>query len=90
MHDLVIRNANLVDGTGAPCRIADIGIDGSVIKAVGSGVEAGKREIDAKGLLVTPGFVPPVLFLVGHRPLTPILCNSHTEHVAARYLVISK
>ena len=57
MHDLVIRNANLVDGTGAPCRIADIGIDGTVINAVGSGVEAGKREIDAKGLLVTPGFV---------------------------------
>ena len=57
MHDLVIRNANLVDGTGAPSRVADIGIDGAVIKAVGSGVEAGKREIDAKGLLVTPGFV---------------------------------
>ena len=57
MHDLVIRNANLVDGTGAPSRVADIGIDGSVIKAVGSGGAAGKREIDAKGLLVTPGFV---------------------------------
>ena len=57
MHNLVIRNANLVDGTGAPCRIADIGIDGSVINAVGSDVEAGKREIDARGLLVTPGFV---------------------------------
>ena len=47
----------MVDGTGQPSRIADVGIDGSVITAVGNGVGAGRREIDAAGLLVTPGFV---------------------------------
>lgn len=57
MHDLVIRGGNLVDGTGQPPRIADVGIDGPVITAVGNDVGAGRREIDAAGLLVTPGFV---------------------------------
>jgi N-acyl-D-amino-acid deacylase len=56
MHDLVIRGGNVVDGTGQPLRITDIGIDGAVITAVGD-VGAGRREIDAAGLLVTPGFV---------------------------------
>jgi N-acyl-D-aspartate/D-glutamate deacylase len=56
MHDLVIRGAKLVDGTGAPQRTADIAVDGGVIRAVGR-VGAGRRELDADGLLVTPGFV---------------------------------
>ena len=58
MHDLVIRNANLVDGTGAPTRHGvSIAIDGGTISAVGEDVGPGKEEIDASGLLVTPGFV---------------------------------
>ncbi len=59
MFDIVIRNAFLVDGSGAPGRIADIAITGSVISEVGEPgtVDAGLREIDAKGQLVTPGFV---------------------------------
>ena len=58
MHDLVIRNGNVVDGTGAPGRIADVAIDGDRIVAVGSRSSgAGRREIDADGLLVTPGWV---------------------------------
>ena len=57
MHDLVIRNANLVDGTGQPARTADIGIDGSLITSVGDSVHPGRRELDAQGFLVTPGFV---------------------------------
>jgi len=57
MHDLVIRNGALVDGTGAPARTADIAIDKGVITAVGVVAEAGVREIDASGLLVTPGWV---------------------------------
>ena len=59
MHDLVIRNAHLVDGSGAPARAADIAVDGDRISAVepaGSGAAA-HREVDADGLLVTPGFV---------------------------------
>jgi len=57
MHDLVIRGGTLVDGTGAPARTADVAVDDGVITAVGGEVGAGRREIDATGLLVTPGFV---------------------------------
>lgn len=57
MHDLVIRGGNVVDGSGAPARVADVAIDGGVIADVGSDVGPGTREIDATGLLVTPGFV---------------------------------
>jgi N-acyl-D-amino-acid deacylase len=57
MHDLVIRNGKIVDGTGAPAFVGDIAIDGDVIAGVGGEADAGRREIDASGLLVTPGFV---------------------------------
>jgi len=57
MHDLVIRGGTVVDGTGAPRCVADIAVDGEKITAVESGAGRGRREIDAKGLLVTPGFV---------------------------------
>ncbi len=59
MHDLVIRNGFLVDGSGAAGRVADVTVDdgriGSVVDAGTAG--AGRREVDADGLLVTPGFV---------------------------------
>ncbi len=57
MHDIVIRNGTLVDGTGAPARDGDVAIDGDRITAVGAGVGPGKREIDARGHIVTPGWV---------------------------------
>ncbi len=58
MHDLVIRNGTLVDGTGAPPRPGmSIAVDGSMVTAVGDDVGPGVREIDASGLLITPGFV---------------------------------
>lgn len=57
MHQLVIRGGTVVDGTGAPRRDADVAIDGDTITAVGGPIGPGKREIDARGLLVTPGFV---------------------------------
>ena len=56
-HDLVIRGGELVDGTGAEARPGDLAIDGSTISAVGQVDGKGKREIDARGLAVTPGFV---------------------------------
>ncbi len=56
-HDIVIRNGTVVDGTGAPRRLADVAIDGQTITAVGSVPGRGKREIDAAGYLVTPGWV---------------------------------
>jgi len=57
MHDLVIRNGKIVDGTGELARSGDIAIDGGVIAAVGGKAGAGRREINADGLLVTPGWV---------------------------------
>jgi N-acyl-D-amino-acid deacylase len=57
MHDLVIRNATIVDGTGAPARSGDIEIDGGIIVSAGGKAGAGRREIDASGLLAAPGWV---------------------------------
>jgi N-acyl-D-aspartate/D-glutamate deacylase len=59
MHDLVIRDAFLVDGSGAPGRPADVAVDDGVVVAVAAPGDAGsgRRTIDADGLLVTPGFV---------------------------------
>ena len=57
MHDLVIRNGKIVDGTGKPAFVGDIAIDGNKITSVGGKAGAARREIDATGLLVTPGFV---------------------------------
>lgn len=57
MHDLVIRGGTLVDGSGAPPRTADVAVDGDRITEVGKVAGKGTREIDADGLLVTPGWV---------------------------------
>jgi N-acyl-D-aspartate/D-glutamate deacylase len=57
MHDLVIRGGTIVDGTGGPTRQGDVAVDGNKIVSVGGEAGQGEREIDATGLLVTPGFV---------------------------------
>jgi N-acyl-D-amino-acid deacylase len=56
--DIIIRGGTVVDGTGAPARVADVGIRGGRIAAVGSlaGAEAG-RVIEAAGRIVAPGFI---------------------------------
>jgi N-acyl-D-amino-acid deacylase len=57
MHELVIRNAHIVDGTGATPRDGDIAIDGGRITSVDGKAGSSRREIDAAGQLVTPGWV---------------------------------
>jgi N-acyl-D-amino-acid deacylase len=57
MHDLVIRGGTLVDGSGAPARTGDLAIDGGRVAEVGGKAGVARREIDASGLLVTPGWV---------------------------------
>jgi len=58
MFDLLIRGGMVVDGTGAPARRADVGVNGAVVAALGDlGGEDGATVIDADGLTVTPGFV---------------------------------
>jgi len=57
MVQMVIRGGTVIDGSGAPGRIADVAVDDGRIVAVGAKLPAGEREVDARGLLVTPGFV---------------------------------
>jgi len=57
MHDLVIRGGTVYDGTGAAPVEADVAIDKGVITAIGKVTDGGKEEIDAKGQIVTPGFI---------------------------------
>jgi len=54
--DLVIRGGTVVDGTGSDPKEADVGLVGSSITAIGQ-LGPGREEIDARGKLVTPGFV---------------------------------
>jgi N-acyl-D-aspartate/D-glutamate deacylase len=58
MLDIAIRNGKVIDGTGNPWFRADVGIIGEKIVSIGR-IEAGQaqREIDAKGLMVCPGFI---------------------------------
>ncbi|HYN10264.1 MAG TPA: D-aminoacylase [Vicinamibacterales bacterium] len=56
--DLVITNARLIDGTGAPARRADIGInDGKIVRIGTLGEAQSRAKLDAGGLVVSPGFI---------------------------------
>ena len=59
MHDLTIRNATIIDGSGEPRYQGDIAVDGHQITSITTAgdLSPGKQDIDATGLLVTPGFV---------------------------------
>jgi N-acyl-D-amino-acid deacylase len=59
MHDLVIRNGSLIDGTGRAAVRGDLAIDAGRIVAVGEVPDSGWRTIEADGRLVTPGFIDP-------------------------------
>ena len=76
MHDLVIRNGLVVDGTGSPGRRADLAIDGGVVSIVGEVPERGREEIDAEGKLVTPGFVDIHTHFDGQITWDPLLTPS--------------
>ena len=56
-HDIVIRNGNLVDGTGSEQYQADIAVDGDRITQIGKVDGKGREEINADGLNVSPGFI---------------------------------
>ena len=55
--DLVIRDGTVIDGTGGPARTADVAISDGIIKEVGPVTAIGRDELDAKGRIITPGFV---------------------------------
>ena len=56
-YDLILRNGQLADGTGAPLRQADVAIQDGRIAEIGTISARGREEIDARDKLVTPGFV---------------------------------
>lgn len=60
MLDLLIRNARICDGTGAPSVMGDLGVKDGVIRSVGTGNgQTAERVVDADGLALAPGFVDP-------------------------------
>jgi N-acyl-D-amino-acid deacylase len=71
--DTLIRNGRIMDGTGSPWYSADIGIRAGRVAAIGRALDGtAKTTIDARGLLVTPGFID----MLGQSELT-ILVDPH-------------
>jgi len=72
-YDIVIRNGRIVDGTGSPWYSGDVAIRDGKIAAIGYLANAeGKCTIDARGMVVAPGFID----MLGQSELT-ILVNPH-------------
>jgi N-acyl-D-aspartate/D-glutamate deacylase len=76
MHDVVIRGGTIVDGTGAPAFTGDVAIDGDRIATVGGKLGPARRDIDADGLLVTPGWVDVHTHYDGQATWDPVLAPS--------------
>jgi N-acyl-D-amino-acid deacylase len=71
-YDLVIRNGRIVDGTGSPWYAGDIGIRAGRIAAIGKVDGPARRTLDARGMVVAPGFID----MLGQSELT-MLVNPH-------------
>ena len=76
MHDTVIRGGTIVDGTGKPAFTGDVAIDGGIIVEVGGKAGPAQRDIDADGLLVTPGWVDVHTHYDGQATWDPMLAPS--------------
>ena len=81
MVDLVIRGGLVVDGSGGPAVIADVAITGGRITEIGQIARSAGREIDADGLVVTPGFVDPHTHFDGQATWDPLLAPSSQHGV---------
>ncbi|HPU39109.1 MAG TPA: amidohydrolase family protein [Microthrixaceae bacterium] len=86
MADLIIRGGTVIDGTAAPGRVADVAITDGTITAVGSVAEpsldgVAAQEVDADGLLVTPGFVDIHTHFDGQVTWDPIVAPSSLHGV---------
>jgi N-acyl-D-aspartate/D-glutamate deacylase len=76
MHDIVIRGGTIIDGTGRTAFTGDVAIAGERIVEVGGKSGPGRREIDAAGLLVTPGWVDVHTHYDGQAMWDPLLAPS--------------
>jgi N-acyl-D-amino-acid deacylase len=76
VRDLIIRGGTIVDGTGETPFVGDIAIDGDRIVEVGEVAGPARREIDARGLIVTPGFVDIHTHYDGQATWDPLLAPS--------------
>jgi N-acyl-D-aspartate/D-glutamate deacylase len=76
MHDIVIRGGTIVDGSGKPAFTGDVTIEGGRVAAVGGKQGPARREIDADGLLVTPGWVDVHTHYDGQAMWDPLLAPS--------------
>lgn len=84
-YDLVIRGGTVMDGSGSEGRVCDVAVKDGLIAAVGDKLATGREEIDASGLLVTPGFVDVHTHYDGHvtweNRLKPSSCHGVTTAI---------
>ena len=76
MHDIVIRGGTIMDGTGKAAFSGDVAIADGRITGVGGKRGPARREIDATGLMVTPGWVDVHTHYDGQATWDPLLAPS--------------
>ncbi|KAA0892598.1 amidohydrolase family protein [Pusillimonas sp. ANT_WB101] len=76
MHDLLVRGGTVIDGTGSPAFVADVAITDGRVQAVGTGLGPARRELDADGCVVTPGWVDVHTHYDGQATWDPYLSPS--------------
>jgi N-acyl-D-aspartate/D-glutamate deacylase len=83
MHDLVIRGATIVDGSGEKPFEGDVAVKDGVIVEVGEVAGSGAEEIDASGAILTPGFVDIHTHYDGQATWDPYLTPSSMHGVTS-------
>ena len=76
MHDLIIKGGTIVDGTGGAPFKGDIAVRGERIVAVGQNLGPARKEIDAEGMIVTPGWVDIHTHYDGQATWDPVMAPS--------------
>lgn len=76
MYDMVIRNGTVIDGSGGAAQKADVALMKGRIAAVGADIGPGEKEVDANGMLVTPGWVDIHTHYDGQVSWDPLLTPS--------------